>query len=79
MRGSDTQTGSLFSYVNLEERVPARHPLRKIKAVVDAALAALDAEFEGSTRARGVLRSRRSGFCARRWCRSCSRSAPNGS
>lgn len=46
MRGSDEKTGSLFSYVNLEERVPARHPLRKIKAVVDAALAALDAEFE---------------------------------
>jgi transposase len=45
MRGSDKQTGSLFSYVNLEERVPARHPLRKIKAVVDAALASLDAEF----------------------------------
>jgi len=46
MRGSDRQTGSLFSYVNLEERVPARHRLRKIKAVVDAALASLDAEFE---------------------------------
>jgi transposase len=46
MRGSDNRTGSLFSYVNLEERVPARHPLRKIKSVVDAALASLDAEFE---------------------------------
>ncbi len=46
MRGSDKQTGSLFSYVNLEERVPARHPLRKIKGVVDAALVSLDAEFE---------------------------------
>lgn len=45
MRGSDQQNGSLFSYVNLEERVPARHPLRKIKAVVDAALASLDADF----------------------------------
>src|SRR5215210_9208607 len=45
MRGSDQQSGSLFSYVNLEERVPARHPLRKIKAVVDAALASLDSEF----------------------------------
>ena len=32
MRGSDKRTGSLFSYVNLEERVPARHPLRKIKS-----------------------------------------------
>ncbi|MEZ5776630.1 MAG: IS5 family transposase [Hyphomicrobiaceae bacterium] len=45
MRGSDKQTGSLFSYVNLEERIPARHPLRKIKGVVDAALAALNADF----------------------------------
>ena len=46
MRGSDQSTGSLFSYVDLEERVPARDPLRKIKAVVDAALATLDADFE---------------------------------
>ncbi len=45
MRGSDEQNGSLFSYVNLEDRVPARHPLRKIKAVVDAALASLNADF----------------------------------
>ena len=45
MRGSDSQNGSLFSYVNLEERVPARHPLRKIKTVVDAALHDLDADF----------------------------------
>ncbi len=46
MRGSERQTGSLFSYVNLEERIPARHPLRKIKRVVDAALVTLDADFE---------------------------------
>jgi len=46
MRGSDEQNGSLFSYVNLEERVPARHPLRKIKAVVDPALSNLDADFD---------------------------------
>ena len=45
MRGLDSQTGSLFSYVNLEDRVPARHPLRPIKGVVDAALADLDAAF----------------------------------
>ena len=45
MRGSGEQNGSLFSYVNLEERGPARHPLRKIKAVVDPALASLDADF----------------------------------
>ena len=46
MRGSDKQSGSLFSYVDLEERVPAGHPLRKIKSVVDAALVSLDADFE---------------------------------
>ena len=46
MRGSDKQTGSLFSYIDLEERIPARHPLRKIRAVVDAALVSLDADFE---------------------------------
>lgn len=46
MRGSDETTGSLFSYVNLDERIPARHPLRKIKSVVDAALVSLDADFD---------------------------------
>ncbi len=47
MRGSDQRNGSLVSYVNLEERIPARHPLRKMLAIVNDALAALDAEFAG--------------------------------
>jgi transposase len=46
MRGTDETSGSLFSYVDLEERIPARHPLRKIRQVVNDALARLDAEFE---------------------------------
>ena len=45
MRGSDTQNGSLFSYVSLEDRIPARHPLRTIREVVNAALVTLDADF----------------------------------
>lgn len=46
MRGSDEVTGSLFSYVGLEERIPPRHPLRKIRSAVNDALRFLDAEFE---------------------------------
>ncbi len=45
MRGTDEASGSLFSYVDLEERIPLRHPLRKIRQVVNDALASLDAEF----------------------------------
>jgi len=46
MRGSDRTSGSLFSYVDIEERIPAKHPLRAIREIVNDALAALDAEFE---------------------------------
>lgn len=45
MRGMDEKSGSLFSYVDLEERIPAKHPLRKIRQVVNDALASLDGEF----------------------------------
>lgn len=47
VRGSDERTESLFSYVSCEARVPAEHPLRLIRAVVDEALEALSPEFEG--------------------------------
>ena len=46
MRGADETSGSLFSYVDIEARIPARHPLRQIRRVVNEALASLDAEFE---------------------------------
>src|SRR5882672_6992854 len=46
MRGSDTRTGELFSYVDLEDRVPAKHPLRVIRRIVNDVLIALDVEFE---------------------------------
>ena len=45
MRGSDTRTGELFSYVDLEKRVPANHPLRLVRGVVNDVLAALDGDF----------------------------------
>lgn len=46
MRGTDEKSGSLFSYVDLEDRIPVTHPLRKIRQVVNDALASLDTEFE---------------------------------
>ncbi len=44
-RDADERTGSLFSFVGLEERAPRRHPLRKIRQIVNNALATLDADF----------------------------------
>ena len=46
MRGEDRRTGALFSYVDLEFRVRADHPLRAIRDVVNAALAAMSSDFE---------------------------------
>jgi transposase len=46
MRGTDEISGSLFSYVDIEDRIPGRHPLRQIKRIVDDALVSLDAEFD---------------------------------
>ena len=45
MRGGDERSGSLFSYVDLEDRVGKEHPLRIIRGVVNEALAALSGEF----------------------------------
>ncbi len=46
MRGSDQRSGSLFSYVDLEDRVRADHPLRTIREIANAALSVLSGEFE---------------------------------
>jgi transposase len=45
MRGEDQQQQEVFSYGSLEERRPADHPLRSMRAMVDEALRALDGRF----------------------------------
>ena len=45
VRGGDDGTGALFSYVDLDARVRADHPLRTIRKIVNAALATLEREF----------------------------------
>ena len=46
MRGDDGICGSLFSYIDLEKRVRADHPLRAIRQIVNAALNSLSGEFD---------------------------------
>ena len=46
MRGSDAVSGRLFSYVDLEKRVPADHPLRIIREIVNTTLLTMSAEFD---------------------------------
>ena len=46
MRGQDRTSGSLFSYVDLDSRIPARHPLRAMREIVNEALDRLDASVE---------------------------------
>ena len=46
MRGCEAWTGKLFSYVDLEARVPEEHPLRVIRSLVDEVLAGMSSEFE---------------------------------
>jgi transposase len=47
MRGEDRTSGALFSYVDAEARIAANHPLRAMRALVDAALEGLDGAFSG--------------------------------
>src|SRR5271166_2901449 len=46
MRGKDTQQSAMFSYVSAEERVPADHPLRPIRTMVDVVLKGLSRSFQ---------------------------------
>jgi transposase len=45
MRGTDPIQHPLFSYVSQEDRIPADHPLRAIRKIVDASLQRLTGEF----------------------------------
>ena len=46
MRGPDVQQAAMFSYVGLEERIPAAHSLRPMRTMVDKALRGLSAQFD---------------------------------
>ena len=67
MRGESSEQHEVFSYVSLEDRIPADHPRRTIRLRAEAALKRLSPLFEQMTRAMGVPRFRRSG-CRWRNC-----------
>ena len=46
MRGTDRQTGAMFSYLSPEAMVPSGHPLRLIRPIVNAALERLSGDFD---------------------------------
>ena len=45
MRGDERFQDGIFSYVSLEQRVPADHPLRRVRELTDRALQELSAKF----------------------------------
>jgi transposase len=46
MRGQLDPQSSMFVYFSPESRVPAEHPLRRVKALADAVLCSMNAEFD---------------------------------
>jgi transposase len=46
MRGHADRQGGLFTYFSVEERVPADHPLRRVKAQADAVLGSMSSKFD---------------------------------
>jgi transposase len=53
MRGNDEQQGVVFSYVNIEDRIPAQHPLRSMRRWVDVSLGELSVHFAALYSRRG--------------------------
>jgi Transposase domain (DUF772)/Transposase DDE domain len=45
-RGRNDQQGSIFSYVRAEKWIPADHPLRAVRSMVDEVLRAMSKEFD---------------------------------
>ena len=61
MSGSDEKTGSLFSDVDLEGRISAKHPLRMIRRIVNEALPGgfCQGNFDGGILTGGMRMSQR--------------------
>jgi len=47
MRGNEEKQIDAFSYVSMEDRIPAKHPIRPFKKMVDELLRDMDKDFDG--------------------------------
>ena len=80
MRGDDERSEGFFSYVRLETRIPADHPMRAIRELVDRALLELSPAFDRLYAREGRPSIPRSGCCGHCCCcRRSTRCARNGS
>jgi transposase len=46
VRGEIDPQASMFSYIDLESRIPQSHPIRKVRQVVDAALSEIEGQVD---------------------------------
>ena len=79
MRGADQPQTAMFSYLAVEDRIPADHPLRAISALIQPILTALSPRFDGLYARMGRPSIHRNACCARCCCRFSIRSAASGS
>jgi hypothetical protein len=52
MRGTDQKQDAMFSYVSPEQRLPAEHPLRPLRLLMDDILKEMSPRFAKLTRTR---------------------------
>src|SRR5262249_25303657 len=78
MRGDEDGQADVWSYIPLEQRVPADHPLRPMRAMVDAILVELSPQFNNSIPAWAGRRFRPSSCCGRCCCRFSTASGASG-
>ena len=72
MRGDDLQQDAMFSYVSPEQRVPADHPLRPIRRMVDEVLKGLSRRFDTLYSQHGPAHRLLPRSCCGRCCCRCS-------
>jgi hypothetical protein len=78
MRGEDRTSGGVFSYIDIELVIGAKHPLRAMRRLTNGAIAEFDGKFSALYEAVGVRPPHRNACCGLRCCSFSIRSARGG-